>query len=269
MAAPAIRKSDPMPYYAQLAVILTREIEEGRRKPGDLLPSEAELCETYGISRTAVRQALDQLVQDGLLQKEKGRRTLVRNPTAGASLVQELRGFFDEMTRRGEEVHTDILGQTVVPAPPSVAEELQLGSGDDVLRLDRIRRIGEEPIVFVRTYLPAPRFTELVDRDMHESSLYHLLAEDYGVVATSGRRRFEAMAADEDIAELVSVEPGTAMMKVTAVNFDQHEVPFEYFLAWYRGDRTTFDVLVEPSTGKADAVLDVNTRGRTTGRASA
>ena len=262
MAAPAIRKSDPMPYYAQLAVILTREIEQGERKPGDLLPSEAELCETYGISRTAVRQALDQLVQDGLLQKEKGRRTLVRNPTVGASLVQELRGFFDEMTRRGEVVSTDIIGQTVVPAPPSVAEELQLPTGGEALRLDRIRRIGDEPIVFVRTYLPAPRFADLADHDLHEASLYHLLADNYDVHATSGRRRFEAIPADEDIAELVGVDAGTAMMKVTAVNFDQAEVPFEYFLAWYRGDRTTFDVLVEPSTGRADAVLDVNTQSR-------
>lgn len=268
MAAPAIRKSDPMPYYAQLAVILTREIEQGQRKPGDLLPSEAELCDTYGISRTAVRQALDQLVQDGLLQKEKGRRTLVRNPKMGASLVQELRGFFDEMTRRGEEVHSDIIGQSVVQAPPTVAEELQLSAGDDVLRLDRIRRIGDEPIVFVRTYLPIPRFAALVDRDMQELSLYHIVFEEFGVIATSGRRRFEAIPADEDIAELVSVDAGTAMMKVTAVNFDQHEVPFEYFLAWYRGDRTTFDVLVEPSTGKADAVLDVNTRGRATAKES-
>ena len=260
MADHAIRKSDPMPYYAQLASILSQQINDGRWQPGDLLPSEAELCSTYGISRTAVRQALDELVQDGLVAKEKGRGTFVRRPQPAASLVQELRGFFDEMTRRGEEVHSDILGQEIVPASAVVSDELQLSRGAATVRLDRIRRIGDEPVVFVRTHLPVPRFESLASRDMRDLSLYALLADDFDVHATSGRRRFEAVAADEDIAERLRVEPGTALLKVTAVNFDQDDMPFEYFVAWYRGDRTSFDVLVEPSAGQTDAVLDVDTR---------
>lgn len=260
MAEHAIRKSDPMPYYAQLATILSQQINDGKWQPGDLLPSEAELCSTYSISRTAVRQALDELVQDGLVQKEKGRGTFVRLQQPAASLVQELRGFFDEMTRRGEEVHSDILGQEIVPASSVVREELQLSRGAEAVRLDRIRRIGDEPIVFVRTHLPVPRFAALAARDMRDVSLYALLAESYDVHAVSGRRRFEAVAADDDIAERLKVEPGLALMKVTAVNFDDNDVPFEYFVAWYRGDRTSFDVLVEPSAGQADAVLDVDTR---------
>lgn len=265
MPEPAIRKSDPMPYYAQLAEILRAQIHEGRWQPGELLPSEAQLCETYGISRTAVRQALDELVNEGLVQKEKGRGTFVSQPKVAEFVVQELRGFFEEMTQRGEEVHTDILGQEVVTAPPDVVPELQLSMGDECVRLDRIRRIDHTPIVVVHTYLPAARFVDLADRDMREASLYGILSDEFDVHPGGGRRRFEAVSADEEIAGALEISPGDAVLKLTAVNFDQDDVPFEHFVAWYRGDLTAFDVLVEPASGHPDAVLDVDTRSREAG----
>lgn len=260
MPEPAIRKSDPMPYYAQLAEILREQIGEGRWEPGELLPSEAQLCKTYGISRTAVRQALDELVTEGLVQKEKGRGTFVSQPKVAEFVVQELRGFFEEMTQRGEEVHTDILDQRVVTAPPDVVPELQISMGDECVRLDRIRRIDHTPIVVVQTHLPADRFGELADRDMREASLYAILSDEYGVHPGGGRRRFEAVTADDGVADALDIPSGDPVLKLTAVNFDQHDVPFERFVAWYRGDLTAFDVLVEPSSGQPDAVLDVDTR---------
>ncbi|MDX1621932.1 MAG: GntR family transcriptional regulator [Nitriliruptorales bacterium] len=257
---PEVRKSDPLPYYAQLARILREEIEQGRWEPGDLLPSEAKLCETYGISRTAVRQALDELVDEGLVQKEKGRGTFVSQPKVADFVVQELRGFFEEMTRRGEEVRTDVLGLEVVDAPPDVVPELQLRMGDECVRLDRIRRIDSTPIVVVRTHLPASRFGAIAERDMREASLYRILSDEFDVHPGGGRRRFEAVTADDDVADALGIDPGGAVLKLTAVNFDQDDVPFEHFVAWYRGDLTAFDVLVEPASGHPDAVLDVDTR---------
>lgn len=262
MPESAVRKSDPMPYYAQLAQILRKEIRQGRWQPGDMLPSEAKLCEVYEISRTAVRQALDELVDEGLVQKEKGRGTFVSQPTTAEFVVQELRGFFEEMTQRGEEVHTDVLGQELVTAPPEVVPELQLRMGDECLRLDRIRRIDATPIVVVHTHLPAALFGELVDRDMRDESLYRILSEEYDVHPGGGRRRFEAVAADEATAAALDLATGAAVLKLTAVNFDQDDVPFEHFVAWYRGDLTAFDVLVEPASGHPDAVLDVDTRSQ-------
>jgi GntR family transcriptional regulator len=254
----AIRRSDPMPYYAQLAQILREQIRDGVHEPGDLLPSEAELGETYGISRTAVRQALDELVDEGLVQKEKGRGTFVSRPKVAEFVVHELRGFFEEMTRRGAEVRTDVLVHEVTTAPPHVVPELQLSMGERTIRLDRLRRIGDEPIVLGRTFLPLPRFASLTDEDMSERSLYEILREEHGVHRGGGRRHFEAVAADDEMAEVLEVDRGAPLLKVTAVNFDQDDVPFEYFIAWYRGDRTAFDVLVEPAAGQPDAVLDVD-----------
>src|ERR1041384_5940510 len=103
-----IHRGAPTPYYAQLAEILRDQIARGVVHPGDPLPAESELCATYGLSRTVVRQALDELVAEGLVQKEKGRGTFVSRPKLADLVVQELRGFADEMGDRGHDVGTRI-----------------------------------------------------------------------------------------------------------------------------------------------------------------
>jgi len=75
-----IDKTSPVPYYYQLEQLLRERIENGRLKPGDILPSETELCSTFRVSRTVVRQALNKLCQDGIVYKEKGRGTFVAKP---------------------------------------------------------------------------------------------------------------------------------------------------------------------------------------------
>src|SRR3954463_4592010 len=89
-----IAKGPRLPYYAQLAAILRKAISDGDWPPGFALPSEADLCSMFGLSRTAVRQALAELSAEGLVHKEKGRGSFVRGPRAGF-VVQELRGFFE------------------------------------------------------------------------------------------------------------------------------------------------------------------------------
>src|SRR5881227_297008 len=110
--ATSVLRSLSTPYYLQIADILRAGIGEGKWQPGQLIPSEASLCEMFGVSRTAIRQALAQLVVEGLLHKEKGRGTFVARPHM-AIAVQELRGFFDEMSAAGRSVTTQVLRQEV------------------------------------------------------------------------------------------------------------------------------------------------------------
>ena len=241
----------------QLADILRAHIADGRWAPNDALPSEAELCAIYDLSRTAVRQALGELVVEGLVQKEKGRGTFVSRPKVAEFVVQELRGFFDEMSERGQLVHTRILRQELATVPPSVAPQLRVRMGSEVVLLERVRSINGEPIVQVRTSLPSPRFAALVDMDMREQTLYGVLAEHFGIEPHSGRRRFEAVAADDELALHLDVEPGAPILKLTALNIDQHGAPFEHFAAWYRGDRSSFEVLIESQHVAADRLADV------------
>jgi GntR family transcriptional regulator len=242
-----IERGSVLPYYAQLAAILRAGLDAGEWKPGEALPSEAELGSTYGLSRTAVRQALSELVLEGLVQREKGRGTFVREVAVADLVVQEMRGFLDEMEGRGRRVDTLVLRQEVVAVPPNVASSLSVPKTSEVLAIDRLRSIAGEPVVAVRTHLPLPRFAELVDTHLTGQSLYRLLARKHGVQPTVGRRRIQAIAADDEQAGLLDIEVGAPLLEITAVGLDQDARPFEHFVAWYRGDRTSFEIV---ATGK-------------------
>lgn len=238
-----IERGSALPFYAQLAGILRSAIEDGEWAPGESLPSEAELGSSYGLSRTAVRQALSQLVLEGLVQREQGRGTFVRQAAVADLVVQELRGFLDEMESRGRRVDTLVLGQAVITAPPSVAPLLGLDRDTTVLAIDRLRSVGGEPVVAVRTHLPLPRFADIADADLSRESLYRLLAKNHGLTPKVGRRRIQAVAADDDQAGLLGLEVGAPILEVTALGLDDNAEPFEHFVAWYRGDRTSFEIV--------------------------
>lgn len=242
--ASAIRRNAPLPYYVQLADVLRDNIARGHWAPGEALPAEADVCTFFGVSRTVVRQALNELVADGLVHKEKGRGTFVSKPKIAELVVHEMRGFFDEMAERGVRVETEVLRQAIVTVPPQVAPELGVSMRSEVLHLTRVRRADGDAIVKVDTYLPLPRFASLADADLTDRSLYHLMVEEYGVFAQGGWRRVEAVAAGGETAELLEIEPRSPVLALTAVTVDQDDVPFEWFRALYRGDRTSFEARI-------------------------
>lgn len=239
-----VRRDVPVPYYAQLARILEQEIADGTWPPGEELPSEAALCEAYALSRTAIRQAVAALAARGLVRKEKGRRTVVLRSHVTNLVVQELRGFYDEVTEHGGSVQTTILKQELVAAPPHLADELEIPAGSDVVLVTRLRAVDGERIVRVETSLPAPRFAPLLEMDLSNASLYAVLAEKFGVHPSAGRRVIEAATADAVLARDLGIPKGSPVLQLTAVNRDGDGMPFESFQAWYRGDETRFELIV-------------------------
>lgn len=238
-----------VPYYVQVAEIIRAELREGRWEPGALIPSESGLCDMFGVSRTAIRQALGLLVDEGLLQKEKGRGTFVRKPHV-ALAVQELRGFYDEMAVRGRAVDNTVRRVEVVEVPPHVAPELGVPMRTEVVCLERVRGVGGEPLVHVFTYLPLRRFARLLEIDLSDRSLYAVLAEEFGVEARGGRRRIDAVPAAAEQARLLKVPARSPVLRVTATNTDAAGTPFEFFEAWYRADRTSFEIVVSAREGE-------------------
>lgn len=238
----SIHRSGAIPYYVQLASIIRDQIRRGIWKPGDLLPSEADLGSMYDISRTAVRQALDELVAEGLVEKEKGKGSFVAHPRTAQFIVQEIRGFNEEMTSSGFTVQTTILEQSKVHAPKHVSDALEIPPKSPAVLIERVRSVDNTPIVHVVTYLPYPKFAPLKTMDLSDASLYSILAQRFGVIPTGGRRQIDAVAAAREKSELLKVEIGSPLLRMSAVNMDQGGTPFEYFRAWYRGDLASFDI---------------------------
>lgn len=238
--ADPIDKSIPVPYHYQLREIWRQEIMTGRWPVNEKLPSERELGEWYAVSRPTIREAIDALVNEGLLRREKGRGTFVAEPKILEGLLQTPYGFTDSMKHQGILFATAVPRLDVAPAPQTVARELRLPADSPVIRLDRIRSVIDTPILLVSSYLPEQMFPGLLDVDFTRRSLYAVLRSDYGITMARARRYMEAVAADRSDAELLGIRPGDPLMLIESTTYTKDGVPFEFYRAQHRGDRTRF-----------------------------
>jgi len=235
-----IHKESPIPYHYQLRELLRDEITSGFWEVGERLPSEYEICKKFELSRTTVREALDALVSEGLLRREKGRGTFVADPKITEHWLDMPDSFSDAMEKQGYRVETKVLNLNVIPAPQKVRQELRLNSNEPVIVLDRLRAILNEPILVVTSYLPHKLCPNLVHDDFTENSLYKLLREKYHININSAKRYMEAVAANELEANLLHVKIGSPLMLIESTAYIEDGTPIEYFKARHRGDRTRF-----------------------------
>ncbi len=248
----SIDRKSPIPYYVQLKHALNQGIEGGYWKPGDRLPSEAELCQLFGVSRTVVRQALSEMAYEGLVVREKGRGTFVAEPKIRSrSLVHSLVGFYEDMAERGLPPVTKVLEQAIVPASQQIATSLELEPMTPVIKLVRLRFVQDEPIVLVSSYLPYDICPKLVNADLTHQSLYAFLRQECGLSLARGRRRIEAVLANDHEADLLQIEKGAPLLRLDSVSYLEDGTPLEYFNGVFRTDRSQFEVEIDRSRGAA------------------
>jgi len=250
-APDAINRASPVPYYYQLKEIIKAQIQKGHWPPGAQIPSEPQLCEMFGVSRTVVRQALGELVAEGYLSKQKGRGTFVAKPKIAGSLVQRLTGFHEDLVRRGLVPRTKVLSQSVIPAPETVADYLDIAAGTPVIRIERLRFVEGEPLLLVVTYIPYSLCPGLAQEDLTDQSLYQVLEEKYGIQLARGRRMLEAIAATESEAQLLGIKPGAPLLYLRSITYMSNGRAVEYYEAKHRGDRSMLEVELIRTTGEA------------------
>jgi len=238
----SIKKHIPVPYYHQLKTYILGEIESGRWVPQQKLPSEAEFCDQLDISRTVVRQAIKELQNEGILTTEKGKGTFIAKPKIIEGFVQALAGFQEDMEQRGFRVTTQILKQELTPASRRVADELKVKVSTPVIMLSRLRRLNEEPSVYVTTYIPQELCPELLHASMENRSLYEFLWNTSNLEMHTGRRYIGVSLANEYEASLLEIEVGSPLLELDSVSYLKDGRPLEYFHALHRGDRTKFEV---------------------------
>ena len=231
-----------IPLYIQVIDSLTNFIECNKVKPGYQLPAEAKLCRSFGISRTVIRQALKELEYKGLIYRKKGRGTFIAEPKIRESLVQYLTGFHQDMEAKGHRPHSKVLKQEKVLAAKKVAENLEIAEGTPVIQIDRLRFLGQEPIVLVNSYLPFDLVPGLDEVDLSDQSLYVYLQNEHGIQISHGKRYIEAVPADQLEAELLQVDIGSPLILLDSISYLSDGIPIEYFHALHRGDRSRFEV---------------------------
>lgn len=204
---------------------------------GDRLPSEAELCQMYEVSRTTVRKALGDLEREELLQSMQGKGTFITTKKFNTDWVQFSRGFAADMAEHGVPVTRRMLARTTEPASEDVARALQIMPGAAVVKFVRLRFAGEQPYDICTNYLPLHLFPDIEEVEWPENSLYSLLRLHYGVQLGRGVRTVEADLCTAEEARLLGIRPKSPLLVLVSTMFDIHGYPVEYGIARQRADR--------------------------------
>jgi GntR family transcriptional regulator len=238
----AVDHSSPIPFYFQLREYFIHLIQTGLLQIGDQVPTEMELCSATGLSRTVIRQAFQDLENEGYLERYRAKGTFVARPKVLEHLVQTLTGFYEDTVATGLIPRTQVLGFEVVPASTRIARELRIPSGEPVIYLNRLRFIENDPIVLVETYIPNHLCPDLLQVDLETHSLYQVLREKFNLFIVRANRSIEAVAARVNEARLLGIEKNTPLLLLKSTGYLANNRPLEYFIARHRGDRAKFEV---------------------------
>jgi GntR family transcriptional regulator len=226
-----------VPLYAQIRDALRQQIDSHSLPPGAPLPTEEALQARYGVSRSVVRQALGDLADLGLVVRQRGRGSVVAPRPEHRRRADQAGGLRQQVEASGHHLRTEIVGLAVDQAPSAAAAALGV---TDSWRLERIRRVEEEPLVFMRTWLPRELFPHLSAEDLDGGSLHDWMRAR-GVEPQGGPRQLQAVPADEAVAAHLDLGVGVPVLLLQGVTRDQYGRGLEWFTAWHRPD-TVFDV---------------------------
>lgn len=249
MSTPAkINKVSPVPLYHQLRGELERLIQEGKFKPGDAFPSEYELCSTYDISRTTVRQAIRDMFNDGLIYRDHPRG----RPLVAASKVRQkltrLEGFFSvDMLTSGLSPSTQVLSVDLV-SKPSVSLELGLPSSEKVCCLVRVHGNNSEPLAIQNVYLPKKVFQGFKDMDLSKS-IFQYIEKTYNHRIVRAVQTISTRQPSLKERGLLHITPQTSVFQVNRTSYADDGKAVEHFVCVLRGD--VYDFTMELDSADA------------------
>jgi GntR family transcriptional regulator len=225
-----------IPLYYQIEQDLASLIASGALAPGSQLPSEDVLVQKYGVSRTTIRKAIQELERVELIEIRRGRGTFVRSEKITQELTG-LTGFVEDMLAIGLRPSARVLGKATVRASAEVAKQLGVPIGTQVMQIRRVRMADEVPISLDETYLPIDLGQKVVENDLEIHPIFSLLEGKYDTPLLEADYRLEAISADPLVAEPLGIEVKSPILLIERVSYSLDHRPVDYEKLFYRGDK--------------------------------
>ncbi len=222
-----ISRRDKIPLYHQITENFRFLIQSRQLEAGEMIPSEWDLSDIYGVSRLTVRRAIDDLVRDGLLNRKHGVGTFVTHSSVAQIYPSEL-SFTRNMDQIGRSPSSRIISLETLPASPEVALRLEIEPGSPVFELVRVRMVDNKPLILETTCLSASRFPHLADADLSEGSLYSFLSTRYKVDITALDHILEPTLLTDREAALLEVDSNVPAILSEMVGLTADGTPIEY-----------------------------------------
>jgi GntR family transcriptional regulator len=224
-----------LPLYAQLKEQIIAEIARGGLVPGDQIPSQRELCESYRMSHMTVRRAINELLHEGVLYAIPGKGLYVTEPKQDAEPL--LRGFTEDMSQRGMVASSQVLAGEIVGASTVLSSALGVPIGTALIYLRRLRLADGAPMAVQGSYLPQALCPGLLEHDLERGSLFELLRNVYSLRLADGTTTVEAALADAEHAKLLGLHMPAPLLIVEQLTYLDSGQAIEFVRTAYRADR--------------------------------
>lgn len=214
-----------------------------RSQPGDLLPSDADLCERFGVSRMTARQAVQLLVNEQLVERRRGKGTFVAPLRVPRALGSPL-SFTESMRQRGRTASSRRIESQPAAATATEARSLGIAAGEIVHVIERVRLADETPMAIERVALPMS-VAATIDLELVEGSLHNAF-ETAGYVPSKANSDVSARLSTESEQVHLEIDPAAVVLVEERTIFDQENRPLEHTVTVYAADRYTFSAVLFP-----------------------
>lgn len=228
------RSKTALSLYLQIFQNLSKEIEDGVYEAGQIIPSEKQFQEEFGVSRMTIRLAIGELVNKGYVERMRGVGTFV----IYGKIEEELKrvvSFSEEMQDHGMAMQTSHCEIKLINANEKIANKLNIDLNSAAYELIRVRCANNTPLVYSITYLKVPKLP--LDPNLYNQSLYKFLSDKYNINISRARDQLEAILSQDVVSKFLELANGVPVFKRTRVSYDQIDNVVEYTVCYYPGNK--------------------------------
>ena len=232
-----------LPKYVQILNWIHGMISRGKIKVGDQIPTEEELSRMFSVNRMTVRQAMEELSVEKMIDRKRGKGTFLVSPKPRDLVykLEHISSFTDDMKALGITPRTDTRSVEVVEPNPTIRKTLGLKKADRVIFTLRIKYAEEEPVLIERSYLPHSEFRDILDMNL-DGSLYHLLVEHFDITLHHSTQIFSSILSSKEDTALYNLKRRCPCIMVESTQYDPNNIPIEVLYSYFRGDKYKFRV---------------------------